>query len=84
MIRKIFLPSSRCWTIRAIATDLKVPRQTLVLPNGDILVAEGAQFIVSGEWWVSLFPGAALMLAVFTFNLLGDALRDVFDPRKRI
>jgi peptide/nickel transport system permease protein len=48
-----------------------------------ILVAEGAQYIVSGEWWVSLFPGAALMLAVFTFNLLGDALRDVFDPRKR-
>ena len=29
------------WTIKAIATDLKVPRQTLVLPNGDILVAEG-------------------------------------------
>ena len=52
-------------------------------PEWGILVAEGAQFIVSGEWWVSLFPGAALMLAVFTFNLLGDALRDVFDPRKR-
>jgi peptide/nickel transport system permease protein len=48
-----------------------------------ILVAEGAQYIVSGEWWVSLFPGAALMLAVFTFNLLGDALRDIFDPRRR-
>ena len=48
-----------------------------------ILVAEGAQFIVSGEWWVSLFPGAMLMLAVFTFNLLGDALRDLFDPRRR-
>jgi len=48
-----------------------------------ILVAEGAQFIVSGEWWVSLVPGAALMLAVFTFNLLGDAMRDVFDPRRR-
>ena len=46
-----------------------------------ILVAEGAQFIVSGEWWVSFFPGmAVLMLAVFTFNLLGDALRDIFDP----
>jgi peptide/nickel transport system permease protein len=38
-----------------------------------ILVAEGAQFIVSGEWWVSFFPGAVLMLAVFSFNLLGDA-----------
>jgi peptide/nickel transport system permease protein len=52
-------------------------------PEWGILVAEGAQFIVSGEWWVSFFPGAMLMLAVFTFNLLGDALRDVFDPRKR-
>ena len=52
-------------------------------PEWGILVAEGAQFIVSGEWWVSLFPGAMLMLAVFTFNLLGDALRDIFDPRRR-
>ena len=52
-------------------------------PEWGILVAEGAQFIVSGEWWVSFFPGAMLMLAVFTFNLLGDALRDLFDPRRR-
>lgn len=52
-------------------------------PEWGILVAEGAQFIVSGEWWVSFFPGAVLMLAVFTFNLLGDALRDLFDPRRR-
>jgi peptide/nickel transport system permease protein len=52
-------------------------------PEWGILVAEGAQFIVSGEWWVSFFPGAVLMLAVFTFNLLGDALRDIVDPRKR-
>jgi peptide/nickel transport system permease protein len=52
-------------------------------PEWGILVAEGAQFIVSGEWWVSFFPGMVLMLAVFTFNLLGDALRDIFDPRRR-
>jgi len=52
-------------------------------PEWGILVAEGAQFIVSGEWWVSFFPGAVLMLAVFAFNLLGDALRDIFDPRRR-
>jgi peptide/nickel transport system permease protein len=32
---------------------------------------------------VALFPGGMLMLAVFTFNLLGDALRDIFDPRRR-
>ena len=39
------------------------------------------RFIVSGEWWIALFPGAALMLAVFCFNLLGDGLRDIIDPR---
>lgn len=48
-----------------------------------IMVAEGATFIISGEWWVALFPGAVLMLAVFTFNLLGDGLRDLTDPRRR-
>jgi len=48
-----------------------------------IMVAEGASFIVSGEWWIALFPGATLMLAVFCFNLLGDGLRDIVDPRRR-
>jgi len=48
-----------------------------------IMVAEGATYIISGEWWVALFPGAVLMLAVFTFNLLGDGLRDIMDPRMR-
>ena len=48
-----------------------------------IMVAEGATYIISGEWWVAFFPGAVLMLAVFTFNLLGDGLRDIMDPRMR-
>lgn len=48
-----------------------------------IMVAEGATYIISGEWWVALFPGLVLMVAVFTFNLLGDGLRDLIDPRKR-
>ena len=48
-----------------------------------IMVAEGAQYIVSGEWWIALFPGIALMLTVLCFNFLGDALRDIFDPRRR-
>jgi len=52
-------------------------------PEWGIMVAEGAQYIVSGEWWIALFPGAVLMLAVFSFNLLGDALRDLLDPRRR-
>jgi peptide/nickel transport system permease protein len=52
-------------------------------PEWGIMVAEGAQFMVSGEWWNATFPGAALMLAVFCFNLLGDGLRDMIDPRRR-
>lgn len=52
-------------------------------PEWGIMVAEGANYIISGEWWLALFPGLALMLAVFTFNLLGDGLRDIVDPQRR-
>jgi peptide/nickel transport system permease protein len=52
-------------------------------PEWGIMVAEGAAFMVSGEWWIAFFPGAALMAAVFCFNLLGDGLRDVVDPQRR-
>ena len=53
------------------------------MPEWGIMVAEGAAFMVSGEWWIALFPGAALMIAVFCFNLLGDGLRDIVDPQRR-
>ena len=52
-------------------------------PEWGIMVADGASYIVSGEWWIALFPGLALMLAVFCFNLLGDGLRDIVDPQRR-
>ncbi|MCJ8141554.1 ABC transporter permease [Ancylobacter sp. A5.8] len=52
-------------------------------PEWGIMVAEGASFIVSGEWWIAFFPGVTLMLAVFCFNLLGDGLRDLVDPQRR-
>ncbi len=52
-------------------------------PEWGIMVAEGAAHIISGEWWIAFFPGAALMIAVFCFNLLGDGLRDLVDPRRR-
>jgi peptide/nickel transport system permease protein len=52
-------------------------------PEWGIMVAEGAASIVSGEWWIALFPGLALMVAVFAFNLIGDGLRDILDPRSR-
>ncbi len=52
-------------------------------PEWGIMVAEGASFIASGEWWIAVFPGLSLMLAVFCFNLLGDGLRDIVDPQRR-
>ena len=53
------------------------------MPEWGIMVAEGAASIISGEWWIALFPGLALMLAVFCFNLIGDGLRDIVDPQRR-
>jgi peptide/nickel transport system permease protein len=47
------------------------------------MTAEGASYIVSGEWWIFAFPGMAIMATVLSFNLLGDALRDVLDPRMK-
>jgi peptide/nickel transport system permease protein len=47
------------------------------------MTAEGAQYIVTGEWWLFLFPGLAIVLMVLSFNLIGDSLRDFLDPRMR-
>ena len=52
-------------------------------PEWGIMVAEGARFITTGKWWLVAFPGLALMLSVLCFNLLGDGLRDILDPRMR-
>lgn len=52
-------------------------------PEWGLMVSEGASYVVSGEWWIPLFPGLALMLAILTFNLLGDGLRDLIDPKRR-
>jgi len=41
-----------------------------------VLVAEGNQYVNSGQWWIAGFPGLAIPLAVLSFNLLGDRLRE--------
>ncbi len=46
------------------------------------MIAEGRD-VVTSAWWVSLFPGLAILLVVLAFNLLGDWLRDTFDPKLR-
>jgi peptide/nickel transport system permease protein len=51
-------------------------------PAWGSMIAEGREFVTSA-WWVSSFPGLAIMLVVLAFNLLGDWLRDTLDPRLR-
>lgn len=50
-------------------------------PELGAMVAEGSQDIVSGQWWVAIFPGIFIVLLVISFNLVGDGLRDYLDPR---
>ncbi len=50
-------------------------------PSLGTLIRIGNDFLFSGEWWVTIFPGAALVLLVLSVNLLGDWLRDALNPR---
>ncbi|MGQ9647531.1 MAG: ABC transporter permease [Thermodesulfobacteriota bacterium] len=56
----------------------------LPTPEWGLMIAEGRQYIVSGEWWVTIFPGIFIMLGVTGFTLIGDGLREVLNPRLRI
>jgi len=50
-------------------------------PSWGNMLASAREYLLSGEWWLSVFPGAAISLTVIGFNLLGDGLRDRLDPR---
>ncbi|KAI3600827.1 ABC transporter, permease protein 2 (cluster 5, nickel/peptides/opines) [Cupriavidus necator H850] len=50
-------------------------------PSLGLLIANGYQFMLSDEYWISFFPGIALLLTVVAINLVGDRLRDVLNPR---
>jgi peptide/nickel transport system permease protein len=51
-------------------------------PEWGIEIAQGADNVISGQWWVALFPGVALGLTVLSLSLAGDAVRDVLDVRR--
>ena len=53
------------------------------LPSLGTLIRFGNDFLFSGQWWVTVFPGLALILLVLSINLLGDWLRDALNPRLR-
>jgi peptide/nickel transport system permease protein len=52
------------------------------MPEWGLMVAESQRYLPSA-WWISLFPGIAILITVLGFNLVGDALRDMIDPRLR-
>jgi peptide/nickel transport system permease protein len=50
-------------------------------PSLGLLIANGFQYLLSGDYWISMFPGLALLLLILTINILGDRLRESLDPR---
>lgn len=50
-------------------------------PSWGTMLSDARSAIYSGEWWLPVFPGLAISLTVIGFNLLGDAVRELFDPR---
>ena len=50
-------------------------------PDWGLMVSEGRTYILE-QWWIATFPGMAIFIVVLAFNLLGDTLRDIFDPRQ--
>ena len=55
----------------------------LTSPSLGTLIRVGQDFLFSGEWWITIFPGAALAILVLAVNLLGDWLRDALNPKLR-
>src|SRR6185503_6829258 len=51
-------------------------------PSWGAMLQEGRRYM-EDAWWMALYPGVGIMLAVLSFNLLGDGLRDILDPRLR-
>jgi peptide/nickel transport system permease protein len=51
------------------------------VPSWGGMLAESRDELLSGRWWLAVFPGSAIMLTVLSFNILGDWLRDFLDPR---
>ena len=50
-------------------------------PSLGLLISNGYEFLLSGKYWISVYPGIALLLTILSINLVGDLLRDVLNPR---
>lgn len=72
-------------TAHAIALEATLSFLGVGLPQTEpslgVLIANGFQYLLSGKYWISTFPGLALLLTIVAINLVGDRLRDVLNPR---
>jgi peptide/nickel transport system permease protein len=50
-------------------------------PSLGMLIASGYNYLLSGQYWISTYPGIALVIVIVSINLVGDRLRDVLNPR---
>ncbi|VAW12346.1 ABC transporter, permease protein 2 (cluster 5, nickel/peptides/opines) [hydrothermal vent metagenome] len=72
-------------TAHAIALEATLSFLGVGLPQTEpslgLLIANGFEYMLSGKYWISFFPGIALLLTIVSINLVGDQLRDVLNPR---
>lgn len=72
-------------TAHAIALEATLSFLGVGLPQTEpslgVLIANGYEYMLSGRYWISVFPGLALLLTIVSINLVGDRLRDVLNPR---
>ncbi|MBN8872145.1 MAG: ABC transporter permease [Rhodospirillales bacterium] len=52
-------------------------------PEWGAMIRQGAEYMVTGQWWIGVFPGIALILLSLALNMTGDGLADLLDPRRR-
>jgi peptide/nickel transport system permease protein len=72
-------------TAHAIALEATLSFLGVGLPQTEpslgVLIANGFEYMLSGKYWISIFPGIALLITIVSINLVGDQLRDVLNPR---
>ncbi len=77
------MPIRMAWAVRVSATlafigvGIQAPT-----PEWGAMIRQGAEYMVSGEWWVSIVPGIALVVLIIGFSMVGDGLEELLDPRR--
>jgi peptide/nickel transport system permease protein len=78
------MPIRMAWAVRVSATlafigvGIQAPT-----PEWGAMIRQGADYMISGEWWVSIVPGVALVVLIIGFSMFGDGLEELLDPRRQ-